>query len=205
MDANQILAILEKANQIASTTSLDRLLNQMLDLIMHSAQAKAGTLYLLDKQADELIFKVVRGGKESQNLINKRISASSGIVGASINEKRVIYIKDVSQDIRWLRDVKGLENALTIPMVLKNHVLGAVQIFNFRVHEIKVFSLLANRIATEVEKIILIEEMKQKSNQLMALIDIIGQISSTLDENKLVRMIIDHSSKLLNVETCSLF
>ncbi|MCC7190723.1 MAG: hypothetical protein IT312_18470, partial [Anaerolineales bacterium] len=60
-ETSQLYNILTRANQIASNTELDDLLNQMLDLIIEVCGGNAGTLYLLDSEQDELIFKVIRG------------------------------------------------------------------------------------------------------------------------------------------------
>jgi hypothetical protein len=50
-----LIPILERANQIASTSQLDDLLDQMMDLVIETCQGDAGTLYMLDRQANELV------------------------------------------------------------------------------------------------------------------------------------------------------
>jgi hypothetical protein len=47
-ETSQLYHILTRANQIASSTELDDLLDQMLDLIIEVCGGLAGTLYLLD-------------------------------------------------------------------------------------------------------------------------------------------------------------
>ena len=61
-----LLRILERANDIASTTALDELLRQMLDLIREVCGANSGTLYLYDKTSEALVIKAVMGDEASQ-------------------------------------------------------------------------------------------------------------------------------------------
>ena len=86
-EISQIFRILARANQIASNTELDELLEQMLDLIASVCGTDTGTLYLLDRGTNELVFEVVHGGPESQNLVGMRISIDQGISGTAVREK----------------------------------------------------------------------------------------------------------------------
>ncbi|MFC1997677.1 hypothetical protein ACFLXI_08760, partial [Chloroflexota bacterium] len=63
-ETSQIFRIMARANQIASNTELDELLEQMLELIVSVCGTDTGTLYLLDQETNELVFKVVRGDED---------------------------------------------------------------------------------------------------------------------------------------------
>src|SRR3972149_2118531 len=125
-----LLPILERANQIASTSQLDDLLDQMMDLVIETCQGNAGTLYLLDRPADELVFKVVKGDENSRMLVGKRINVSQGIVGATLRERKPLWVPDITQDTRWYRDLNGPDHinqphsVLSFPLLLQNDPIG---------------------------------------------------------------------------------
>jgi transcriptional regulator with GAF, ATPase, and Fis domain len=97
-EISQLYRILDRANEIASNTELDDLLDQMLDLIIEVCGGNAGTLYLLDSEHGELEFKVIRGPNSDQNLIGKRIKTDLGIVGATMGQVQPLVIEDLVND-----------------------------------------------------------------------------------------------------------
>src|SRR5512141_762583 len=93
-ETTQLYYILSRANQIASNTELDDLLDQMLDLVIEVCGGTAGTLYLLDSENGELEFKVTRGPNSDHSLIGKRIKTDTGIVGATMKQSQPLVIED---------------------------------------------------------------------------------------------------------------
>lgn len=204
------IAVLEQANHIASMTSLEELLEKMLDLIISVSGATNGTLYLLDRAAGELVFMVVKGNKEDEKLIGRRIPKDTGIVGASIAQAKPIVIDDIAKDPRWYKDIipdksSSLHNVITFPLLLQGKAIGAVQIFNFVQNELELLQLLGNRMASEVDKVLLLERSTQSNQRLQALVSMLGQIGAILDKEKLLNLLTDLSSKLLNAERSSVF
>jgi HD-GYP domain-containing protein (c-di-GMP phosphodiesterase class II) len=204
------IAVLEQANHIASMTSLEELLEKMLDLIISVSSATNGTLYLLDRAAGELVFMVVKGNKEDEKLIGRRIPKDTGIVGASIAQAKPIVIDDIENDPRWYKDIipdksSNLKNVITFPLLLQGKAIGAVQIFNFVQNELELLQLLGNRMASEVDKVLLLERSTQSNQRLQALVNMLGQIGAILDKEKLLNVLTDLSSKLLNAERSSVF
>jgi HD-GYP domain-containing protein (c-di-GMP phosphodiesterase class II) len=206
-----LLPILERANQIASTSQLDDLLDQMMELVIETCQGNAGTLYLLDRQADELVFKVVKGDENSHFLIGKRISTSMGIVGATLRERKPLWVPDITQDKRWYRDLNGPDHknqprsVLSFPLLLQNDPIGVVQVFNPALPELQLVQLLGNRMASEIDKAMLLEASRQRNDRLHALVEVIGYIGSSLNQDDILHMIIDFACQLLNAEAGSLF
>src|SRR5574341_402180 len=102
-EASMLYHILARANELASNTELDDLLDQMLDLIISVCSGNAGTLYLLDTEREELEIKVVKGPGSDQSLVGRRIKTNLGIAGATMQEARPIKIEDLASDPRWQR------------------------------------------------------------------------------------------------------
>ena len=207
-ETSQLYNILTRANQIASNTELDDLLNQMLDLIIEVCDGNAGTLYLLDSEQDELEFKVIRGPNSDHSLIGKRIKTNAGIAGATMNQQEPLVIEDLAHDPRWQkvsRSSEGLRNVISTPLLLRGKPIGVVQVFNYSHTPLQIMQMLGARMASEIEKALLLEASQQRTTRLEALIDIIGIIGSNLDRDLVLHLIVRYARDLLHAEHASLF
>jgi len=208
-ETSQLYRILARANHIANTTELDELLCQMLDLIILVCGASTGTMYLLDEKKHELVFQVVRGKQANQELIGQRIKGDEGIVGACIQESKAIIVEDLTKDARWYGPIDDddheLSNSIAFPLLLRGEAIGAVQVFNYEQSPIQLIQMLGNRMASEYEKAMLLRNSRQHSVHLQALIDLIAEISTTLDRDQILNLIIDQARNLLKAEASSLF
>lgn len=207
-EVSHLYNILARANQIASTTELDNLLDQMLDLIIEVCGGNAGTLYLLDPQRDELEFKVIRGPNSDHTLVGKRIKTNAGIAGATMGQQNPLVIEDLANDPRWKkvsRSSEGLRNVISTPLLLRGDPIGVVQAFNYTLTPLQIVQMLAARMASEIEKAMLLEASRKRGARLEALIDIIGIIGSNLDRDQVLQMIVRYARDLLQAEHASLF
>lgn len=207
-ETSHLYHILTRANQIASNTELDDLLDQMLDLIIEVCGGNAGTLYLLDAERDELEFKVIRGPNSDQSLIGKRIKTDLGIVGATMKQTQPLVIENLPGDPRWQKianSSKDLLNVISTPLCLRGGPIGVVQVFNYSHTPLHIVQMLSARMASEIEKAVLLEASQGRNARLEALIDIIGIIGSNLDRDRVLQLIVRHARDLLHAEHASLF
>lgn len=200
-----LLAVLERANHIASMTSLDELLDQMLVLMIDICGGNAGTLYLLDLNAKELIFKVVRGEKSSPALVGRRMPYDRGIVGACVQAARPIVIHDLASDPRWYREIDPeksahLHSAISLPLLLQGRPIGAVQLFNFKRTELELLQLLANRMASEVDKVLMLDRVNRSYRRLQKLVEMLGELGSTLDQESILKLLTAQVTRLLEAD-----
>lgn len=213
---SRFVEVIRRANRIAAGTDVDALLDKMLALIIDSAQAEAGTLYLYDPGPHELIFKVVKGNPASERLVGTRISAERGVAGHALRSARPIFVSDVAADPRWDRafgELGGLtlRTMYCLPLMLHGQPVGVIQVFNLPhetvddVDEVALIELLASRLVTEVQKARLLEEAKRRERRQHALVEIISSLTATLDREELLRRIMAHACELLNVEATSIW
>jgi HD-GYP domain-containing protein (c-di-GMP phosphodiesterase class II)/putative methionine-R-sulfoxide reductase with GAF domain len=212
----RLIDVIQQANQIAASTELDALLDRMLDLFVEVAQANAGTLYLYDVDADELIFKVVKGSSSSQGLLGMRFSATQGIAGAALHAREPIFIRDVAADPRWERRFGELtdlplKTMYCLPLFVRDQAVGVVQVFNLPEtavddeEELAVLQLLGDRMVSEIEKSRLLAAAWQREKRMSALVDIISRLTSTLEREDLLTLIMNHARDLLEVEATSVW
>jgi len=208
--------VIQRANQIAATTELDDLLDQMLALIIEVTEAQAGTLYLYDTASDELEFKVVQGDEASRALVGQRLSAERGVAGRALRVGQAIFVPDVNSDPSWDRQIGELsalhlQTMYCLPLQLHQQPVGVVQVFNLSARVVdasatlSLLQLLGSRLVTEVEKARLLAEAQRRERRQSALVDIISHITTTLDRDELLDRIMRYATTLLGVEATSIW
>jgi GAF domain-containing protein len=64
--------------------------------------AKAASVFLLDEEAEELVFEAVAGEGEGE-LIGMRFPAGNGIAGWVLTTRQPLIVDDLTSDTRWSR------------------------------------------------------------------------------------------------------
>lgn len=205
-----LLSILERANQISNTTSLDELLNQMLDLIMEVTGSETGSFYLLDPEEGELVYEVVKGDGEVRDMVGLGILHAQGVFGSAEKKLEPLVVDDLRDDPRWAQYLGHqksgkLRNVISFPLILKEKTIGAVQVFNFVRENLDILQVLGERVASEINKVMLLEKAHRSNHQMKALVDILGSIGATLDREQLLRLVTEHAAQLLQAERTSVF
>lgn len=124
--------ILTFATKIADETNLDKLLRLLSDLARDILQADRCSLWLVDRDRQELWTKTAHG------MGSVRIPVDSGIVGHVVKEDAPLICNDVENDSRFYPDVDKMSGYTTrsiiaIPVrTLENHVIGALECLNKR-------------------------------------------------------------------------
>lgn len=211
----RLLAVVQRANQVAAQDDLDTLLTHALNLFVEVAGAEAGTLYLYDPARDELIFKVVNGDESSRSLLGARMPASSGLAGAALRSGETLFVTDVTNDPRWDRrigELAGLylRSISCLPLSTAGRPVGVVQLFNTPVEaddtERRVLvQYLSTSIVSAIEKARLLDDARRREHRLNALVDIIARLTTTLDRDQLLARIMGHARDLLDVEATSIW
>lgn len=213
---HSFIEVIQRANQIAASTELDELLDQMLDLIIAVTRAEAGTLYLYDEATGTLVFKVVKGDLASRRLLGTRIDADRGIAGHVLRRGEPLFVQDVPRDPRWDRAIGELaelelHTLYCVPLLLHARPVGVVQVFNLPpdtcddADELAIVELLCSRLVTEVEKARLLADAQRRERRQAALVEIISQLTTTLDRDALLDRIMSHACDLLDVEATSIW
>ncbi len=212
----RIIDIIQKVNRIAVGTRLEDLLDRALDLFLEVACAEAGTLYLYDAAGDELIFRVVRGDPDSQRLIGARLPSDQGIAGAALWSGEPLFVPDITRDPRWNRtlgelNTLRLSSVYCLPLLLHDLPIGVVQVFNLPASavdqddDMALLQLLANAMVGGIAQARLLEEAQRRERRMSALVDVISRLTSTLDRQDLLTLIMNHASELLDVEATSVW
>ena len=146
---------------LASEEQHRSLLQSIVEVARAIFNAKASSVFLLDEEADELVFEAV-AGEGSDTLVGRRIPSSTGFAGWVLVTRQPIVVEDVSGDPRFARNVaedtgyvpKGL---MAVPLLHEERVLGVLQVLDrpqnaqFSLAEMDLLSMFANQAAIALE------------------------------------------------------
>ncbi|MGQ9888532.1 MAG: GAF domain-containing protein [Aggregatilineales bacterium] len=115
--------------------ALQRVFDRLLDLL----RAPEGLLLLLDEDAGQLQFVLVRGSL-AEHLRGYRIPANEGIAGWVINHAAPALVRDVRRDARFSKAVDDAfkfrtQSIAAAPLVGEGRVLGVLEALNQPVDE----------------------------------------------------------------------
>jgi HD-GYP domain-containing protein (c-di-GMP phosphodiesterase class II) len=210
MDTDWLLSILAREHEIANTSQLDDLLERMLGLMIEVCAAQGGVLFLLDRETGELVLQATNPRTDGCLAGAQRLRVGTEAARVAMQSPAPILVDDpasVSHDGYEFNRLLGLtvKNYVSIPMHAQNGPIGLVQVLNCQRVELQIARFLGNRLASEVERTMVLQASRERSERLQVLVDIIGRISSSLDRDQILQMIVDYSCQLLNTEAGSLF
>ncbi len=132
--AHQLTSLNEITRQLTGTLETEPLLQNILDSAVAILNCEAGSLFLVDEQNDELIFRATAGPVAS-DLSGQRLAPGTGIVGEAVQSRKAVISNNVTQEPNWFNhtDEKTgfvTRTILAVPMQIKDRVIGVVEVIN---------------------------------------------------------------------------
>ena len=179
----ELHAIFEIDKAITSAIDLETVLQQIVQMSIGLLDAKISSIMLLDEESQELVIAAAHG--LSEGYIRKGpIQVGESIAGRVITEGRPIAVDDIQQDPRHVYSdharTEGLRSLLSVPLNLKDRVIGVLNIYTdepheFNPHEINLFTSLASQAAIAIENARLFESLEE------IYIEVITAMASAID------------------------
>jgi GAF domain-containing protein len=149
------------AGVIGADNAYGSLLRSVVEVARAIFSAQRSSIFLLDEEADELVFEAVAGDEE-QGLIGTRIPSSTGIAGWTLVTRQPLVIEDLTQDPRHAREIaektgyvpKGI---MSVPLLVEERALGVLQVLDrphrpgFTLQEMDLLGLFAGQAAVALE------------------------------------------------------
>lgn len=132
--ARQLSTLNDVSRVLGSTLDIDLLLQRILSSAVEILVCQAGTLFLVDEQSEELIFRVTVGPVAS-DLVGQRLPPGTGLVGKAVALRGPVVANDVLRSQEWFGqpDEKTgfqTESLLISPMIVKEQVIGVIEVIN---------------------------------------------------------------------------
>jgi len=174
------LTVLQEISHIlAAELQLQPLLNEILRSAVQIMEASAGSLILLDRETDELVFSIIEGGG-GVALLERRMKKDEGIAGWVVSHGQPQIVNDVSQDERFYDEIdKSTDfhttSLICVPLAYKGGVIGALQILNklsgekFDEDDLDLLTALASQSATAIENARLYQSLREQRDRIVVL------------------------------------
>lgn len=124
------------AAAVASSLDTREVYHLVMEKINEYFRVDAGSLLMLDEDADELVFVMTLEAGE-EKLFGVRIPRGQGIVWSVAESQRYDIVNDVHSDPRFLRDVSDsvgyeVKTILCVPILVKGRTIGVIELLNKR-------------------------------------------------------------------------
>jgi len=208
------LKVLQRAAEISkSTFDLDRILDQSVELLMEVIPSEAASFYLV--VGDTLNFKVAKGEKGDQ-LVGGHMKMGQGIAGWVAKTGIPYLTNDVVREPKWERRIAeemkfDTRSILSVPVKSKEEVIAVVQLINKREEgeydedDQEMAGLFASHLANVMDSVKLYWEMSEKVSKLSVLMDASIHMTSTLDLEEVLDLIMSQAKEVLDAEASSVF
>src|SRR5829696_2878257 len=148
------------AGVLAAEEGHRELLQSIVEVARGIFGARASSIFLLDVDADELVFEAV-AGEGASSLIGQRLPSSTGIAGWVLVTRQPLVLEDLQNDPRFARDVAEAtgyvpRSLMAVPL-LHEEVLGVLQVLDrpqrerFSLQEMELLGLFANQAAIALD------------------------------------------------------
>jgi GAF domain-containing protein len=159
--------------------------------------AKASSIFLLDEDADELVFEAV-AGEGSDELVGKRFPADTGIAGWVLATRQPLVLEDVQGDPRFRREAAESTGyvpkaMMAVPLLHEDTALGVLSVLDraketrFTLAEMDLLSRFANQAAIGLELLLRArraQEALEGSGELASLARVAGHLDRLPEERR---------------------
>ncbi len=164
--AAQFDSLIKVSHSISSERYLDEILNLIVVVTAEMLNSKICSIMLLDEKKEELAIKATQSLSEEYKK-KPNIKVNNSLSGEVIKLRKPMTVYDVRKEERYrYRDLavrEDLTSMLSVPMIVKEKVIGIINVYTKNPHhftqdEIDALQMVANQAAVAVENTKLMEE-----------------------------------------------
>ena len=212
--AHQLSTLNEITRQLTSTLELEPLLQNILENAVGILNCEAGSLFLVDEQTGELVFKVTVG-PVAANLIGQRLPPGTGIVGRAVQmRKPMIENEEQRSNSRFdgIDQQTGFVSRalMAVPLQVKDRVTGVIEVINrrdglpFVEDDQTLLTAFAGQAAVAIENARLYtltdQELAARVEELSVMQRIDRELNASLEMDRAMRITLDWALRQSDAE-----
>ncbi len=212
--ARQLTVLNEITRQLTGTLESDPLLEKILDSAINILNCEAGTLFLVDEQTDELVFRVVHG-PVAGTLLGQRLPAGTGIVGEAVRTRQPVIANNVQQTDKWFASPDKntgfiTRSVLAVPLQVKERVIGVLEVVNrndglpFVEDDVNLLAAFAAQAAVAIENSRLYtltdQELNRRVEELSVMQRIDRELNASLDVSRAMHITLEWALRQSNAD-----
>jgi len=212
--AKQLSTLNEITRQLTSTLELEPLLQNILESAVSILNCEAGSLFLVDEQTGELVFKVTVG-PVAANLVGQRLPPGTGIVGRAVQAREpLIENEPQKSNTRFAGIDKQTgfvsRSLMAVPLQVKDRIIGVVEVINrrdglpFVEDDQSLLSAFAGQAAVAIENTRLFmltdQELAARVEELSVMQRIDRELNASLEMDRAMRITLEWALRQSNAE-----
>jgi PAS domain S-box-containing protein/putative nucleotidyltransferase with HDIG domain len=206
----ELEAIAALSSGLREIRSTDEILLHLLSEALTSANAKHGGIWLYDPDRDEISLAYEIGQSVKLPNVMKR---GEGIIGLAVESGDVVISDDLQKDPRVIEQLRELApaglSAVCLPLRSADNLVGAMLITNespreFTSNDIRILTALAQIGGSAIHRTTLYEQTVNQLGRLAALRTIDMAITSSLDLNLTLNVVLDQVIKQLSMDAADI-
>ncbi len=161
-DLREALTLAAAAGTIAAPVTHSRLLEMIVETAAHAISARAAALFLIDEEAQELVFEVALGSK-AEEVRKFRVPLGHGIAGLVAVSGQPMAVSDAERDPRQAADIAQSvgytpQSILCFPLFYGDQIIGVLELLDkegapsFSAEDMEDLGLFANQAAVAIEQ-----------------------------------------------------
>ncbi len=197
-----------RLNRVAACYDAKVLLRDTLALLCELCGAEYGAMCEYRPEVQEVVCRIRQG--ELRGNIGVCLPIGRGLLAEQVTSPQVRFFPDVQAEPGWkhtpgFAQYPEAKSLLVIPFARNGELVAVGEIFDPQEIPLEQIVFASARLSSEIHKAFLLLQGWRDNARLQALIAIIGELSSTLDRDRLLRLLINYAAELLDAEASSLF
>lgn len=201
------ISVLQDVNEAIASKDLDEVLNLVVKRALEIIPGEYGSLWLLDPvtgdvKTNDLILRAKHGPRGQVKRVGRIKATEKGTCRRVVESGEGKICHDVSEIPGFYRIYKPAKSSVTVPLVYRNRVMGALNVESARAaafseqHK-QLLGSLAAQAAVAIETARLLTETRQRLAELDAIYQISLDITAELDSKTVLRKVIEQATRLL--------
>ena len=205
---DDLMALMESGSLIHSSLDSQEVFSMIMENTNKVAGSIASTLFLLDEQTGELVFRTPTGPM-ADKLADQRIKKGEGIAGWVVDHSETAIVADANEDPRFYSGIDEstgfqTKSVLCVPLLLKGKPIGALEAINkadgsqFTEKDALMLSTFAEQTVMAIENARLHEALEHQLKETLRLQDCLTQAEKSVALEKLSAGIAHDFKNILN-------
>ena len=212
--ARQLSTLNEITRQLTGTLETEPLLQKILDSAVTILNCEAGSLFLVDENTGELVFRAC-AGPVAQYLAGQRLAPGTGFVGEAVQSRRAVLRNNVQQGSSWSASTNlatgfVTRSILAIPLQLKENIIGVLEVINrkdglpFVEDDQNLLSAFGGQAAVAIDNARLYtltdRELSARVEELSVMQRIDRELNASLDMGRAMRLTLEWAMRQSNAD-----
>lgn len=172
--SQQISTLAQVGQIIASGSYLEEMLQLIVRMIAEMMQARVCSIMLVDTKKNEFVLKAAKCSSE-EYWQKPNLKIGNSLISRVVKSKAPLMVRDVTKEESYqypeLATKEGVRSLLSVPMILKGHVIGVINVYSaeervFSSEDQRLLSAVADQAALAFENTKLAGEIQESQEAL---------------------------------------